>query len=353
MENSINTTEKGAVQRLGDRIRKVREDSQMSQEAFAAVLSISQSHLANVERGCKPLSRIVSKVLGLEFFVNEDWLATGEGPQYNRAAVAAFQMDDAERSHRAQIAKGELVDEAAEPFEALDEQANTQELEEVDERPAIDVGEARKQAGPRIRQMREALSVTADELAGKFGITTGYLRLLEEGKAQASNTLLGLIIREYGLNYEWLSWGGGPMVHESRQKQTEAVLARQEPPAFVHFSDQVYDIELRSMEGMYDIPFDDGFDRVQQMLETLEGMGAPTRLTNRLSDEYSNGLANAQRTFYQYGVRDAVAFFLQALEFGSVPLFPREAAELLARRISQGLEAQAGPDAVNQQERGA
>lgn len=347
MENSINTTENRAAQHIGQRVKKVREDSNLGQEKFAAVLRISRSHLGNLESGRKSLTKVMARMLAVEFFVNEKWLYTGEGHQYNQAAYDVFQFDDAARNYQAAVAKGELTPSETE----LEEDQG--EPEESHECPAIDFTEARKQAGPRIRQMREALGIPAEELVEKFGITTSYLQMLEEGKAQASSTLLGLLIREYGLNHEWLSWGGGPMVYESRQKQQEGAAARQEPPAFVHFSDQVYDIELRSMEGMYDIPFDDGFGPVQQMLDILENMGAPKRLTNCLSDAYSNGLANAQRSFYQYGVRDTVAFFLQALEFGSVPLFPREAAELLAKRITRGLEAVTEPDAGKQQERGA
>lgn len=321
MENSINTTENRAAQALGERIRRLRSELGIQQVDMAASLLVHKSHLSKIESGnANPSIRLLADIIS-KYPVHEAWLLHGEGEMLIK-----------------DVGSNEPVD--------------AQEPEEDDERPAIDFTEARKQAGPRIRQMREALGIPAEELVEKFGITTSYLQMLEEGKAQASSTLLGLLIREYGLNHEWLSWGGGPMVCESRQKQREGSAARQEPPAFAHFSDQVYDIELRSMEGMYDIPFDDGFGQVQQMLDILENMGAPKRLTNCLSDAYSNGLANAQRSFYQYGVRDTVAFFLQALEFGSVPLFPREAAELLVKRITRGLEAVTEPDATKQQERG-
>ena len=93
---------------MGSRIREIREDAKISQEAFATILRISQPNLSLIEKGIQPINRTTAKVLSLEFFVDEDWLETGEGDKYNRAAIASFEADEAERARRAQIAKSGL-----------------------------------------------------------------------------------------------------------------------------------------------------------------------------------------------------------------------------------------------------
>lgn len=201
-------------------------------------------------------------------------------------------------------------------------------------RKAIDMTVARKDAGRRIRVMREALGVSASELAERFGISEGYLKELEEGRKQVSSTLLGFIVREYGLNNEWLLWGCGPMLSGSAaEAERPEGESRRESPAFEHFSDQRYDIETRALEGFYDIPLNHTYDEATELIELLEGMGAPVRVTRQLSDAFSNSMANTQQTAYEFGVRDTVAFFLQALEYGGKPMFTQQAAGTIARKI--------------------
>lgn len=65
-----------------ERIIKIREEKNLSQEKFAEKLGLSRNFINQVENGKKNISdRTISDICRL-FNVNEEWLRTGNGEQY-------------------------------------------------------------------------------------------------------------------------------------------------------------------------------------------------------------------------------------------------------------------------------
>lgn len=67
---------------IGERVAYIRQLSNLSQEEFAERINISQSHLSNVEKGRKPLTAKLCKLICLEFMVREEWLWSEKGDIY-------------------------------------------------------------------------------------------------------------------------------------------------------------------------------------------------------------------------------------------------------------------------------
>ena len=83
-----------------ERIIKIREEKNLSQEKFAEKLGLSRNFINQVENGKKNISdRTISDICRL-FNVNEEWLRTGNGEPY-------IQSDDKLSSYFADIITGE------------------------------------------------------------------------------------------------------------------------------------------------------------------------------------------------------------------------------------------------------
>ena len=67
---------------MKDRIKRIREENQMSQQAFADALGVSKSSIEKYEYGARQPTNALSKVICDRFSVNEQWLLTGEGNMY-------------------------------------------------------------------------------------------------------------------------------------------------------------------------------------------------------------------------------------------------------------------------------
>lgn len=67
---------------MKDRIKRIREENQMSQQAFADALGVSKSSIEKYEYGARQPTNALSKVICDRFSVNEHWLLTGEGSMY-------------------------------------------------------------------------------------------------------------------------------------------------------------------------------------------------------------------------------------------------------------------------------
>lgn len=64
---------------IGERIRLVRSDANLTQKEFAEKLEIKQNTVATYESGAtNPSDRIISSISRL-FGINREWLLTGEG----------------------------------------------------------------------------------------------------------------------------------------------------------------------------------------------------------------------------------------------------------------------------------
>lgn len=79
---------------VGDRIRELRLDRKLSQEALAKAIGIKQGSLTQLERGVSkaPSSKTLTK-LARVFEVDPEWLMTGKGSQQ---AVTALSEKESE-----------------------------------------------------------------------------------------------------------------------------------------------------------------------------------------------------------------------------------------------------------------
>lgn len=64
---------------MKDRIKKIRSEYQLTQQAFSEKLNISRNNVAGYEAGTRIPSDAVISLICREFNVNEAWLRTGEG----------------------------------------------------------------------------------------------------------------------------------------------------------------------------------------------------------------------------------------------------------------------------------
>jgi len=76
---------------IGERIRYFRKDVQkMTQGDFAKKINISQSNIANVEKGrISVTDRVLSDICNT-FSLSEEWLRTGEGSMYQETDTTLF-----------------------------------------------------------------------------------------------------------------------------------------------------------------------------------------------------------------------------------------------------------------------
>jgi len=79
---------------IGDRIKEVRSRAGLNQLEFGKRLNLSQSAVANYEKGARtPIDAVVSLIC-TTFSVNEAWLRTGEGEPFIESsrdeAIEAF-----------------------------------------------------------------------------------------------------------------------------------------------------------------------------------------------------------------------------------------------------------------------
>lgn len=67
------------VNKLKNRITKIRKISGKNQDEFAAIMGISKNYVSLIENGKKtPSDRLIADICR-EFNINEEWLRTGEG----------------------------------------------------------------------------------------------------------------------------------------------------------------------------------------------------------------------------------------------------------------------------------
>lgn len=71
------------MESISNRIRTLRKNEDMTQKEFANRLLISQSYLSGLENGNELPTNKLSKLICLEFGVNEAWLISGLGEMYD------------------------------------------------------------------------------------------------------------------------------------------------------------------------------------------------------------------------------------------------------------------------------
>lgn len=67
---------------MNDRIKAIRKNAKMTQQAFADALGLTQNFITQVETGAKNVSDRTVRDICREFGVSEKWLRTGEGEPY-------------------------------------------------------------------------------------------------------------------------------------------------------------------------------------------------------------------------------------------------------------------------------
>lgn len=70
------------MENIGERIRKIRLDKDLTQEMFAEMLNVKRGIISANEIGSRAVSQRTIKAICREFGVNETWLLTGEGEMY-------------------------------------------------------------------------------------------------------------------------------------------------------------------------------------------------------------------------------------------------------------------------------
>lgn len=69
---------------MKDRIRKIRKDAGLSQQAFCEKIGVRQQAVTNWETGQRQPSNPVIETICIAFGVNKGWLMTGEGEPYTK-----------------------------------------------------------------------------------------------------------------------------------------------------------------------------------------------------------------------------------------------------------------------------
>lgn len=65
--------------RIGDRIKKIRQSNHLTQEAFGNRIGSARNTIANYEMCKREPSKAIITLICKEFNVNEEWLHTGKG----------------------------------------------------------------------------------------------------------------------------------------------------------------------------------------------------------------------------------------------------------------------------------
>lgn len=67
---------------IGERIKKVRASKNLTQQAFAESLDITQGFLSKIEKGGFPPAKVLLLAISYSYGININWLLTGEGSMY-------------------------------------------------------------------------------------------------------------------------------------------------------------------------------------------------------------------------------------------------------------------------------
>lgn len=67
----------------------------------------------------------------------------------------------------------------------------------------------------RVREVRKTLGLTMEKFGERIGIKKGAVSLIESGKNNLTDANIKSICREFGVDYIWLTTGGGDMFVES------------------------------------------------------------------------------------------------------------------------------------------
>ena len=72
------------MSQLGERVKRVRRDNKLSQQAFAKALNVHRGHISKIEIGAAKPSETLLLMICLEFNISWNWLNEGKGPMKAR-----------------------------------------------------------------------------------------------------------------------------------------------------------------------------------------------------------------------------------------------------------------------------
>jgi len=64
---------------IGERVKLIRKEHNLTQKEFGKRVNTSHAHISGIESGSVPVSERLTKLICMEFGINEAWLLTGEG----------------------------------------------------------------------------------------------------------------------------------------------------------------------------------------------------------------------------------------------------------------------------------
>jgi transcriptional regulator with XRE-family HTH domain len=67
---------------INDRVRVLREKLKYTQTEFGKKIDVSQNYLSNIEKGYRPVTPKILKLICKEYNANEEWLSAGEGEMF-------------------------------------------------------------------------------------------------------------------------------------------------------------------------------------------------------------------------------------------------------------------------------
>lgn len=150
---------------MNERIKILRKELKMSQDAFAKKLGLTKNYISLVESGNRNLSRQSIKVLCSIFNISEEWLRNGNGTMFK-----------------------------------LEKSATNSKNQSIN-----------TSVNERIRELRKALKLTQLEFAIKIGLSRNFIVQIEAGAKNLSNRTILDICRILNVNEEWLRNGNGVM----------------------------------------------------------------------------------------------------------------------------------------------
>ncbi|MDR3170905.1 MAG: helix-turn-helix domain-containing protein [Treponema sp.] len=77
----------------------------------------------------------------------------------------------------------------------------------------------------RIKQVREALSLSQVQFSKVISLSSGYLAGVEVEKRKANDRIIKLICSSFGVNREWLKTGTGEMFDQNPKEECTKLVA--------------------------------------------------------------------------------------------------------------------------------
>lgn len=71
-----------------DRIKLIREYFKLTQKEFGKKIDVGQTYLSQLEKGDRPLTEKIIKLICFEFHVSYAWLVNGEGEMFSNSDTA-------------------------------------------------------------------------------------------------------------------------------------------------------------------------------------------------------------------------------------------------------------------------